>query len=100
VTDPYTALAQDATTANAALNDTFKSVANSGATTFTDFTNAQEGIVYRLECGSATNATKTAKSNKFSNIDAWVPTAVGDFLEVYYNAATSKFVEVRRQVTS
>lgn len=100
LTNPVYDLAADATTADATKCDRFVSIANTGATTFTDFANASEGVVYRLECGNTTNATKTAKANKFSNIDAWVPTAVGDFLEVYWNATTSKFVEVRRKVTA
>jgi hypothetical protein len=99
--DPFTALAADATTANATVNSYFKTVANaSAAPVFTDFTGASEGVVYKLVCGSATYATKTAKTNKFSNVDAWVPTAVGDYLEVYWNATTSKFVEVGRKVTA
>ncbi|MDD5509025.1 MAG: hypothetical protein PHD25_12005, partial [Bacteroidales bacterium] len=96
--DPYTELLADATTCDGTKNDRFKTIANSAATTITNITNASEGIVYRIECGSAINASKTAKSGYFSNIDAWVPTAVGDFLEVYWNATTSKFVEVDRQV--
>lgn len=100
INDPVTELAADATTANASVNNYFRSIANTAATTFTDFTNKQEGVVYRLECGSATNATKTAKAALLSNIDAWVPTAVGDYLEVYWNATTSKYVEVGRKVTA
>lgn len=98
--DPFTALTANATTADASVNSYFKTIANaSSAPTFTDFVGASEGVVYRLVCGSATYATVTAKSGKFSNIDAWIPTAVGDFLEVYWNATTSKFVEVARLVT-
>jgi hypothetical protein len=100
VNDPYTELLADATTCDGTKNDRFKTIANSGSTTITNITNASEGIVYRIECGSTTNASKTAKSGYFSNIDAWIPTAVGDFLEVYWNATTSKFVEVDRQVTT
>lgn len=100
VTLPVTSLLADATTADASVNNKFKTIANSGATAFTNFSNAEEGVVYRIECGSVTNATAIAKSGYFSNIDAWIPTAVGDYLEVYWNATTSKFVEVRRLVTS
>ena len=100
LTNPVFDLDADATTADATKCDKFVSAANSAAPTFTNFTGASEGIVYRLECGSATNATKTAKSGYFSNVDAWIPTAVGDYLEVYWNATTSKFVEVRRKVTA
>lgn len=99
-TYPVLDLDEDATTADATKNDRFVTAANTDATAFTDFVGASEGVVYRIECGSETNATAIAKSGKFSNVDAWTPTAVGDFLEVYYNATTEKFVEVRRQVTA
>jgi hypothetical protein len=98
--DPYTELAANVTTLDGSKNDRFKSVANGGATVITNITSAQEGIVYRLECGSMTNATEVAKSGYFSNVDAWDPGAVGDYLEVYWNATTSKFVEVARLVTT
>jgi hypothetical protein len=100
VTDPFTALADGATTADGSKNDKFKTVSNTGATDLTDITNAEEGVVYRIEIGHLTNATKIDKASKFSEITAnFVPTAIGDFLEVYYNATTSKFIEVRRQQT-
>lgn len=100
VNDPVTALIADATTADATVNNTFKSIANTGATVFTDFVGKSEGVLYTLTCGSATNATKTAKAALLSNIDAWIPTAVGDYLEVYWNATTSKYVEYGRKVTA
>lgn len=100
MTNPVVDLAADATTADATAGDRFVTIANTGATVLTDITGAKEGVVYRVETGSTTNATTIAKSGKFSEISAaWTPTAVGDFLEVYYDAATSKFKEVRRQVT-
>jgi len=99
--DPFTALAANATTADATVNSYFKTIANvSSAPTFTDFTGKSEGIVYKLVSGSATYPTVTAKTNLFSNVDAWIPTAVGDYLEVYWNATTSKYVEVARLVTT
>jgi len=99
--DPFTALTANATTADATVNSEFKTIANvSSAPTFTDFTGKSEGIVYKLVCGSATYPTVTAKSALFSNVDAWIPTAVGDYLEVYWNATTSKYVEVARLVTT
>ena len=98
--DPFTALAANATTADASVNNYFKTVANGQATSFTDFAGANEGVVYKLVCGGVANATATAKAGKFSNVDAWVPTALGDYLEVYWNATTSKFVEVGRKVSA
>jgi hypothetical protein len=99
---PVSELAAGATTVNGLLNDTFVTAANAGATAITDITNAKEGKVFKIECGSATNATTIAKSGKFSEITAhWVPTAVGDFLEVYFvGGETNKFIEVRRKVTA
>lgn len=101
MTNPVVDLAADATTADALLCDKFVTIANTGATAFTDFVGKSEGIVYRLELGHVTNATTIAKAALFSEITAtWTPTAVGDFLEVYWNATTSKYVEVRRLVTA
>jgi hypothetical protein len=98
--NPYTELAANATTLDGTKNDRFVSVANGGATVITDITGKQEGIVYMLKCGSMTNATEVAKSGYFSNIDAWDPGAVDDYLEVSWNATTAKFVEVARLVTT
>lgn len=98
-TDDTIASAADVTTVDATKGDWFKSIANSVATTITDITSAVDGVVYRLICGSAANASKTIKAAKFADVNAWTPTAVGDYLEVYYNAATSKFVEVARLVS-
>lgn len=101
MTYPVLDLDAGATTADATANDRFVTAANAGATVFTDFVGASEGVVYRIECGSVTNATTIAKANKFSELTAaWIPTAVGDYLEVYWNATTSKFIEVRRLVTA
>lgn len=100
INDPVTELAAGATAANANVNTYFRTVANVAATEFLDFTNKQAGVVYRLECGNATNATATTKALLFSNVKAWTPTAVGDFLEVYWDATASKYVEVGRKVTA
>lgn len=99
-TYPVFDLDADATTADATQNDRFITTENTAPTVFTDFVGASEGVVYRIECGNTTNATTIAQTGKFSNVVAWTPTAVGDFLEVYYDATTEKFVEVRRQVTA
>lgn len=100
-TDDTIALAAGATTADATKGDWFKTINNAGATAITDITSAVDGLVYRIICGGVTNATTVAKASLFSNLTAtWTPTALGDYLEVYWNAATSKFVEVGRQVTA
>ncbi len=98
--DPVSSLAADATTADGSVNNRFKTIANSAATVLTDITNADEGVVYRITCGSLTNATTVAKSGKFANISAaWSPTAIGDFLEVYYDATADTFYEAARKVS-
>ena len=101
MTKPVFDLAADATTADATKCDKFVTTANTAAKAITDITGASEGVVYRIECGNVTNATTIAKANKFADLTAaYIPTAVGDFLEVCYNSTTSKFVEVRRKVTA
>lgn len=98
--DPFTSLAADATTADASVNTYFKTIANTAAKALTDFVGASEGVVYKVVCGATANATTIAKAAKFSDLTAaWTPTAVGDYLEVSWNATTSKFVEVGRKVT-
>lgn len=107
-TDDTIALAADATTCDGTKGIRFSTVNNAAATTITDISSAKPGVVYRITCGGTTNASKTAKSNKFSLVDAWVPTAVGDYLEVYLyqnldnsaDTSNGKFVEVSRQVTA
>ena len=101
VNDPTTALVADATTADGSVNTKFKTIANDNTTAITDITNAEEGVLYRITCGGTTNATTIAKSGKFSELSAaWIPTAVGNYLEVYYNSTISKFVEVTNIITS
>jgi len=101
MSNPVYDLVADATTADATKCDRFVTIANTGATALTDFAGKSEGIVYRIECGNVTNATTIAKASLFSELTAaWIPTAVGDFLEVYWNSTTSKYVEVRRKVTA
>lgn len=73
-----------------------KTSANSQETVLTDILNAKEGVVYRIECGSTENATTIAKSGKFSEVDAWAPAAVGEYINLYYNSTESKFHEVSR----
>lgn len=101
MTNPVVDLDADATTADASLCDRFVTAANTGATALTDFVGKSEGVVYRIECGATANATTVAKADLFSNITAeWTPTAVGDFLEVYWDDENEKYVEVRRKVTA
>ena len=101
VNDPFTLLDADATTADASVNNYFKTQSNTGAKALTDFVGKSEGVLYTLVCGGLTNATTVAKSGLFSEItEAWTPTALGDYLEVYWDETTSKYVEYGRKVTS
>lgn len=94
---PVTEVAADATTVDGRADFLFRTCENSKATAITDITNAKAGVVYRIECGSITNATTIAKADKFADLtDVWNPTAVGDWIKVYYDATTQKFVEVAR----
>jgi len=98
--DPTVTLAANATTCDATKGEEFITVANGGATAITDITGAEEGKVYTIVIGHITNASNIAKSAKFSELDsAWTPTAVGDFLKVFYTKSTGKFTEVSRLVT-
>lgn len=99
---PSITAAADATTVDtegAELEDLgflIRTSANSKATVLTDIVNAKVGVVYRIECGDLTNATKIEKSGKFSEVEAWTPVAVGDYIYVHYDAAKGKFFEVSR----
>ena len=94
---PSVKLAADATTANAQTGFWIETIANAAATTLTDITNAKAGVAYIIECGDTTNATKIAKSGKFSEVTAWTPTKKGDYIMVILNK-DGKFVELERQV--
>jgi hypothetical protein len=48
----------------------FLTAANAAATALAGIANPQEGTVYRITCGSPTNATTIAKAGKFANIFA------------------------------
>lgn len=98
---PAIPAAADATTVDvetAELEDLgflIKTSANTKATALTDIKNAREGVVYLIECGDTAFATKISKADKFSEIASdWVPTAVGEYIEVYFEGG--KFYEVER----
>lgn len=99
---PSITAAADATTVDtegAELEDLgflIRTSANTKATVLTDIVNAKVGVVYRIECGDLTNATKIEKSGKFSEVEAWTPATVGDYIYVHYDATKGKFFEVSR----
>lgn len=107
ITNPIISLAADATTCDATKGMWFKSGVNTAVKTITDITGAQAGVVYRIILGDTTNVSKIAKSGKFDQVNAWTPTAVGDYIDVYLyfnrddstDAKNNKFIEVGRKVT-
>ena len=87
-------LADGATTADGSLATHFVTVANTGATAFTNITNAVKDTVYRIEGGSSDNATTIAQSGNFSRISAAITLNDGVWIDVLYNG--SQFVELQR----
>lgn len=96
---PCVSLADDATTCDASKGFWFETVQNTTASKkITDITNAKLGVVYLIECGSATQPQGIDKSSKFADITAaWTPTAVGDYIMVVMNAEKN-FIELERCV--
>ena len=96
---PYTALADGDTTADGSTGFWFTTIANTGATAFTEVTNDVAGQLYILECTNLTNATTVAKAALFSEITAaYTPTALGDLLAFVWDAGQSKYKEICRVV--
>ncbi len=93
--NPVLPIPADATEFDASFGLVFKTGENTQATTLENIT-VKPGIVVKIVCGSTTNKTKIAKSGKFSDVTAWNPTKVGDWIKVYYDSKTKKFVEVAR----
>lgn len=96
---PCVSLADDATTCDASKGFWFETVQNTTASKkITDITNAKVGVVYLIECGSATQPQGIDKSSKFADITAaWTPTAVGNYIMVVMNAEKN-FIELERCV--
>lgn len=94
---PAVAVAADATTVDAEDGRYFLTGANSQDTALTDIENAVEGVIYHVECGATAHATTIAKDDKFSEIkSAFAPTAVGEWIDLYFNAEDQKFYEAAR----
>lgn len=94
---PAKALAADATTANAEDGRLFVTGTNTKATALTDIENAEEGVIYHIECGDTAFATTIAKADKFANIkSAWAPSKVGEWIDLYYDATEETFSEAAR----
>jgi hypothetical protein len=81
---PVSTLAVDATVIDGSVNYTFETAANTKATAITDIQNGSSERVYKVICGSATNATTITKAGKFAKIaNDWVPKAAGDYIKLY-----------------
>lgn len=81
---PATSLEADKKIPDARLNSLFETSANTVATNITDILKFKGDVVIRIVCGSLDNATTVKKEGKFDKIkENFVPTAVGDFIEVY-----------------
>lgn len=87
-------LVPDATTADANDGKHFVTSANTVATAFTNIANAVDGDVYKLEGGSATNATTIAATGYFSRITGSMTLGLGEWIRVKFNGL--KFVELER----
>lgn len=102
INKPVTVLAKDATTADGSKNFWFVTQANTADVApanleITDITNPEEGVVYKIEIGSADNPQHIMKALKFSLItDDWEPTAVGEWIKFIYRKSDGKFLEVAR----
>ena len=95
---PSTTVAADATTIACGNQFWFVTSANTTAKALTDITGAKKGVVYLIECGSATNATTIAKSGKFAGITAaYTPTKEGDYIMITLNSE-GNFIELERRV--
>ncbi len=94
---PAVKIDADATEADADDGRIFITGANTKATALADIVNAEEGVIYHIECGSTTNATTIAKDGKFAGLSkAWTPTAAGQWIDVYYDATSETFTEAAR----
>jgi hypothetical protein len=95
VNKPFAALAADATTCDANNGFWFKTGVNTAEKTISTISNAKKGPAYIIECGDITNVSKIAKSGDFSKVEAWTPTAEGDYIMVGLDS-NSKFFEYER----
>ncbi|GHT63810.1 hypothetical protein FACS189451_10950 [Bacteroidia bacterium] len=113
---PVVMLEDGAATVDGALAYEFETGANAAAAALTNITNASTERIYKIICGSMTNATTIAKAGNFSEITAaWTPGAVGDYIKLYAQlqetevtiggktkkvvTPTGKYLELERKVT-
>ncbi|MDU1892822.1 MAG: hypothetical protein E6767_19250 [Dysgonomonas sp.] len=115
---PATDLDPDAGKIDGSRNTIFLTGENTVATVISDIENSDIDCVYKIVCGSLTNATKINKTGKFAKIQSqFVPNKVGDYIKVYaeledyqettedgetYTATrpTGNFLELERKVSA
>jgi len=114
---PVVKLAAGATTIDASQAYEFETGVNAAATVLANIQNASIERVYKIICGSTTNATTINNTGFFAKIaSAWTPTAVGDWIKLYAElkedtvtvggitrkvvVPTGNFLELERKVTA
>lgn len=115
---PATMLDADLAKVDASENTLFLTGENTAATAITDIENSEHDRVYKIVCGSMTNASTIAKAGKFAKISAaYAPKKVGDYIKLYaeledyqetddngetYTATrpTGNFLELERKVSN
>jgi hypothetical protein len=110
---PVIVLAPGATVVDGSQAYEFETGQNTAAAAILNIENASVERVYKIICGSLTNATTIAKAGNFSEITAaWTPAKVGDYIKLYAQleeksvtvgsvtkkvvAPTGKFLELER----
>lgn len=97
--DNYFVTAEPDTNPDAKLHTSIVTVANTSKLSITDITNAAEGKIITLKCGSTDKGVQIAASGKFSLLaSAWEP-AVGDWIKLM-KRSDGKFIEVARNTAA
>lgn len=97
--DNYFVTAEPDTNPDAKLHTSIVTVANTSKLRITDITNAAEGKIITLKCGSTDKGVQIADSGKFSLLaSAWDP-AVGDWIKLM-KRSDGKFIEVARNTAA
>lgn len=72
---------------------------NTASKAITDIKGAKQGAFYVIETSSGANPQTIAQTGKFADIvEAYTPTAVGDYIKLVLNFEETKFRELERRV--
>ncbi len=97
--DNYFVTAEPDANPDAKLHTSIVTVGNTSKFSITDITNAAEGKIITLKCGSVDKGVQIAASGKFSLLaSAWDP-AVGDWIKLM-KRSDGKFIEVARNTAA